>query len=218
MSIGNRLKIFADSINLSVRQLEMETGASNGTFAKAIKDSNKDIGSKWIEKIISNHPELNVVWLISGKGTMKKVSAQLSVYHEPTDESIKDATPYYNINVFAGQTFSLTETEYITGYITLPDMPPCDCAITVYGQSMEPMIANGDIILCKEVLDKSQIHFGAVYLIITNELRVVKYIRKGDNGNIMLWSQNKHHDPFEVAIAKVRKLFSVKAIVKKVGM
>jgi phage repressor protein C with HTH and peptisase S24 domain len=68
-TIPNRIKAFAETIGSSVRQIEIKTGASNGTFSKAITQ-NRDIGSNWIEKIVAAYPDLNPYWLVTGQGEM----------------------------------------------------------------------------------------------------------------------------------------------------
>ena len=68
-TIPNRIKAFADATGISIRQIEIKTGASNGTFGKAITQ-NRDIGSNWIEKIVSAYPQINAFWLVTGQGDM----------------------------------------------------------------------------------------------------------------------------------------------------
>ncbi|HEX9513650.1 MAG TPA: hypothetical protein VF939_24330 [Puia sp.] len=66
-SIVQRIKEFADAKNLSIRQIEGSIGASNGTIGKALKGGT-DIQASWLEKIVASNPDLNPVWLLTGKG------------------------------------------------------------------------------------------------------------------------------------------------------
>lgn len=68
MSITSRIKAFADAEGLSIRQLEIAIGASNGVLSKPIS-GNTDILTKWVSKIIDTYP-VNVEWLFTGRGAM----------------------------------------------------------------------------------------------------------------------------------------------------
>lgn len=54
---------------ISVRKFEQSINASNGLIRKAIAN-NTDVQSKWILEIANAYPDLNLEWLIKGKGEM----------------------------------------------------------------------------------------------------------------------------------------------------
>jgi hypothetical protein len=56
---------------LSARQFDLSIGASNGYILRMEKN-NASIGSDVIENIIKTYPQLDVVWLLTGEGTMLK--------------------------------------------------------------------------------------------------------------------------------------------------
>jgi phage repressor protein C with HTH and peptisase S24 domain len=61
------------------------------------------------------------------------------------------------------------------------------------------------------------VEFGQIYLIVTDERRMVKYVRKGSKPDkILLVSENhERFDDFEIARSKIRRLFLVKGWVNK---
>jgi transcriptional regulator with XRE-family HTH domain len=72
----DRLKQFFDNQGISIRQVEIKIGASNGVISKYIR-SGSDINSKWIEKIIYEY-NINPSWLFFGKGEMHAGEVQSS--------------------------------------------------------------------------------------------------------------------------------------------
>jgi len=61
------------------------------------------------------------------------------------------------------------------------------------------------------VFDKSIIMYGEVYLVVTDVLRTIKFIRKAKNGaNVILASANDRFDDVEIPRDKILHLFIVK--------
>lgn len=67
----DRIIQFIDSQGIIVSAFEQKISASDGMIRRAIKNKT-DIQSKWILKISDNYPNLNLEWLITGKGQMLK--------------------------------------------------------------------------------------------------------------------------------------------------
>ena len=65
----DRLMQFIQHAGLSARQFDLSIGASNG-YTLRMKKNNASIGSDVIENILRIYPQLNVVWLLTGEGTM----------------------------------------------------------------------------------------------------------------------------------------------------
>ncbi len=64
----------------------------------------------------------------------------------------------------------------------------------------------------KEVKNKAVILYGEIYLVITDDYRTVKYIRKhpGDPAKILLCSENPAFDDVEIPLDSIIKLFKVR--------
>jgi len=65
----HRLEIFINHLNISLKDFEISIEVSNGYMGKQIKRGGS-IGSNIIEKVLKAYPQLNVVWLITGKEEM----------------------------------------------------------------------------------------------------------------------------------------------------
>lgn len=66
-----RLKLFIENQGISISAFEQRISASDGMIRRAIKN-NTDIQSKWLFEMSDNFPDLNLEWLITGKGSMLK--------------------------------------------------------------------------------------------------------------------------------------------------
>ena len=87
--IVKRIGDFAHEERISIRQIENAIGSGNGTLSKAI-GSNKDVQTKWISLFIKKFPEVNPIWLLTGKGEMlnPNLSVTLNMVEEPKEELV----------------------------------------------------------------------------------------------------------------------------------
>ena len=105
--------------------------------------------------------------------------------------------------------------------IKIPNLPKCDGAIHIVGDSMYPLLKSGDIILYKQMpLELGNLLYGEMYLlsydIDGDDYIVVKYIRKSDQGEpfVTLGSENPAHAPRDIDFRRVSALALVKASVR----
>lgn len=105
--------------------------------------------------------------------------------------------------------------------IRIPNLPKCDGAIHITGDSMYPILKSGDIVLYKVMpLNIEDIHWGEPYLLSfyeddTDVAVVVKYIQKSDTkGYIKLASHNQYHAAREIAFVRVNAIAIIKASIR----
>ena len=67
--ISDRIKQFIDYKKLTINKFSDAVGTSNSYFNKLIKNET-NIGSDKIENILQAFPEINPIWLVTGKGKM----------------------------------------------------------------------------------------------------------------------------------------------------
>lgn len=70
MKTKDRLKEFVRFLNMGQNSFEKEVGIANGYLAS----KSQTISSDTIEKVTSKYPNLNLEWLLTGKGEMLKNS------------------------------------------------------------------------------------------------------------------------------------------------
>lgn len=130
--------------------------------------------------------------------------------------------PLYELDASAGLValFSDQTRQTPISHIQIPDLPPCDGAIYVRGDSMYPLLKSGDIILYKEVpIGADAILWGEMYLlsfVIDGESYIaIKYIQKADDERyVRLVSYNPHHSPKDIPADSIRALALVKANIR----
>ena len=115
--------------------------------------------------------------------------------------------------------FSSQSTQVPLDYITVPNAPKCDGALSVRGDSMYPILKAGDIVCYKIITDIENIVYGEMYLLdIDNgddQYLTVKFIKKAEvDGHVTLASENRHHANKDIPISQIRALAIVKLSIR----
>lgn len=151
--------------------------------------------------------------------TLLEVLAQRHPVAKPYNQAesvpytVGESIPYYNVDVTASAfPVFADEREEPEYFISIPAFKDCDFAVPIYGDSMYPKIKNGHIVAVKEVKNKAVILYGEIYLVITDDYRTVKYIRKhpGDTTKVLLCSENPSFDDVEIPLDSILRLFKVR--------
>lgn len=130
--------------------------------------------------------------------------------------------PPYELDATAGLTalFEGSTRQVPVNHLQIPDLPPCDGALYVRGDSMYPLLKSGDIVLYKEIpYTAGSILWGEMYLLSFTlegeEYITIKYIQRADDDRLVrLVSHNPHHSPKEIPVDSIRALALVKASVR----
>ncbi|WP_051590653.1 S24 family peptidase [Flavobacterium daejeonense] len=100
-------------------------------------------------------------------------------------------------------------------YIHVPVSVDCDIAFPTFGHSMYPEISNGDKVGYKFIKDWSFFNYGMKYLIVTEEQRMVKYLKRSTiEGNVLLTSRNEDYEDIEMPVSSIRSILQVRYICK----
>lgn len=223
--VAQRLSQYIENKGISLYAFENKLEVSRGSISKAIKE-NKSIGSNVLENILITFEDINPVWLMTGKGNMLSVP---EVYNQPDQTFLLKTDskkpiqriPLYDIEAAASIVTTFSGKQNIIDYITIPNMPSCDGALPITGDSMYPLLRSGDIVLYKVIRDLQEgIYWGEMYLVYLNDngddMTLVKYVQKSDKGEdyIRLVSQNQHHAPKDVKLKKVKAMALIKASIR----
>lgn len=127
--------------------------------------------------------------------------------------------PFYDVDVSASSVEMFGAKEIPSLYFAIPGFEDCDFGVPVFGHSMYPTFENGCIVACKIIHDKNLINFGASYLIITEDYRMIKRILKNDMPRAVLAVSDNEEmrkdgkrkfESFEIPLDKIRKLYLIK--------
>lgn len=183
------------------------------------------------ELIYTKCENINPKWLLTGEGDMFSKDSTNNV-HEPgtiyklkTDRTLKEQSiPLYDLEASAGVVELFNNKNGATkpiDYISIPNLPKCDGAIYVTGDSMYPLLKSGDIIMYKKVENSiNNIFFGEMYLISIDldgdEFVTVKYIHKSDLGDqfIKIVSQNSYHQAKDIHLSNIKAMALIKASIR----
>ena len=110
--------------------------------------------------------------------------------------------------------------QYALGQIVIPNIPACDGAIYITGDSMYPILKSGDIVGFRTITDFDAIIYGEMYLVSFlrggDEYLVVKYVNRSEvPGCIRLVSYNPHHDPMDLPLAQIKSMAIVKFSIRR---
>lgn len=235
-TIKERVVQIAEYQNESKESFFSNIGMTSANFRGKAKET--PLNSNAIENIITKYPTINLHWLITGNGEMNKDFTledlkqtndlkRLNLdkkFNLRTDNDIANQNiPLYNIEASAGlvELFQNHSDNTPIDSLHIPNLPKCDGAVFVTGDSMYPLLKSGDIVAYKQINDFStEIFWGEMYLIsvevASEEYISVKYVQKSEKGveYIKLVSQNQHHQPKDVHLDKVRAMALIKASVR----
>ena len=203
-TIKERTLEFIKHKNISVKEFENRCGLSNG-YVTAMR---KGYGADKLNNVLTEFPELNRDWLLYNEGEMLNVTEVVEV--------TEHGTPVYDLDVTCGEHSRpiVFADEHIIGHVNLPNVSPTAAIIRANGDSMEPHIHDGDWIAVREVKNMNVLYYGQVYVVITDELRLLKYLRRDEDEQhyVILRSENKNYDDIRLAKSEIRHLFIVENI------
>lgn len=219
-TIGERVRLIRKQLNLTQEQLAQRLGV--GKAALSMIETGKAGLSTRNKNILVQDFNVNPDWIETGKGRMFNAEPNYTPYTLKTDKSLPlQSVPLYSIEGTAGLVplFAEESTAKPVNFIHIPNLPKCDGAIYVVGDSMYPLLKSGDIILYKQLNDVRDVFWGDMYLLSIDidgeEYITVKYVQKSEHeGFIKLVSQNQHHADKEVEIDRIRAIALIKASIR----
>ena len=218
--MNERVKLIRKKLGMTQEQLAQRLGI--GKAALSMIETGKTRLSSRNRNIMVQELNVNPEWLETGRGEMFNAEPDLTAYMHRTDNSLPlQSVPLYSVEGTAGLVplFAEQARAKPLNYIHIPNLPKCDGAIYIVGDSMYPLLKSGDIVLNIHVHDIDNIFWGDMYLLSIDidgeEYITVKYIQKSDRpGYVKLVSQNPHHADKEVEIGRIRAIALVKASIR----
>ncbi len=157
-----------------------------------------NVSMELMYSLLDNFPDVSPLWLLLGEGDM--ILCQTETY----------GAPYYkDLPVSAGYKDALDSgMEMPSSYISLP-CRSADFFFPVSGTSMEPEINDGDIVGVKRVNRSEGIDHGSVYMIVTNDNRMIKRCYHDNNDPELIWCVSPNYPSFPIRKNDVCALFKV---------
>ncbi|GAB4039516.1 XRE family transcriptional regulator [Spirosoma jeollabukense] len=236
MTLGQKLKFLRENRKKLDKSWTMDFVASQvGVTKGAISQYENDINAPSTEVLYSlsklfdiNVEELLDLSIVSiGEVSKKRPGEMISgekaklFLSEIPEKDAELYIPYYDVEITAGkieQYFDEVD-EIPEGYVYAPQYQGC-VMCNVKGNSMYDLIYPGARLYVFHLKDIKYIDFGHIYLIVTNSLRILKYIRRHptDDTKVTLASHNPGHDSWDIEKADILNLFIVKGFENQTAM
>lgn len=213
------------TIGMSQYDFYRKTGITRGILGQS-----NGISEENISRFLAQFPEVSAEWLLTGRGPMlRTLPADAPVPSVRTTFPLRSdrrmglqSIPLYELDATAGLTalFADKNASRPVDFLQIPDLPPCDGAVYVRGDSMYPLLKSGDIVLYKEIANfAGDILWGEMYLLSftldDEEYIAIKYIQRTDDERfVRLASYNPHYSPKDIPLDSIRALALVKASVR----
>ena len=219
--MGHRLKLIRKALGLTQEQLAQRLGV--GKTALSMVETGKARLSNRNKNILVQELNVSPEWLENESGEMFNADPSLvKAFSLKTDNSLPmQSVPLYSIEGTAGLVPLFADRQSVEpiNFIHIPNLPKCDGAIYVVGDSMYPLLKSGDIVLYKQLQSIDDIFWGDMYLLSIDingeEYITVKYVQKSDkDGYLRLVSQNPHHADKDISADKIRAIALVKASIR----
>ncbi|MCO5258878.1 MAG: hypothetical protein M9916_01925 [Crocinitomicaceae bacterium] len=209
--IKSRVIQFLENKGVNKEKFFQKIGVTSANFRGNAQKT--PLNSNAIENIFTEFPEINLEWLLTGRGEMLRDKQEAS--HQPTKQGI----PLIPLDAMAGFAIGSEQVvAYSTDRYIVPEFDELkvDFLIRVKGSSMYPKYNSGDIVACKK-LALSDIFFqwNKVYVLDTEQGALIKRIRKGsDAEHITLVSDNEKYEPFELELSQLHAVALVVGVIR----
>ena len=198
-SIRDRVSEVLKYLGLNVNRARKYLGVPQRTLNRQVNEGG-NISMEIVNAILNNVPEISPAWLIAGDGPMllgdiAPKAPGLPFYDDlPLSAGLRDSFDPAN--------------EKPSAYISIPTSP-ADFYFPVSGSSMEPEFNDGDIVGVKRVDCTEGIVHGAVYMVVTNENRMIKRCYHDNNDPNLIWCVSPNYPSFPINKNDVCALFKV---------
>lgn len=209
------LKDLIDEKKLSIAEFERKIGVKSPTISKII-DRNSKISQEILYKCIIAFPELNPMWLLSGKGDMYK--SDLVGQNSAKKQNIIPLIPIEAMAGFGSGEIQVNQSDITEGYV-IPEFEDkkVQYIIRVSGSSMYPKYSNGDLLGCVPVTDMSFFQWGKAYVLDTTQGAMVKRLFPVENNNELLECRSDNSEkypPFQIPKSSVYRISIVVGVIR----
>lgn len=215
-TILDRIRFLMQRENLSQARFARRLGIDPSNVSKYLS-GRLPVSDSLINRIIIDF-NVSKDWLRDGRGVPfeKAGRARPVSVDRISYEFDGEGIPVFDIDVAAGVTeMSMAFTrENMIGKLNFPNLNPEWVVVRAKGDSMTPIINNGGYVAFLPVSDKENILWGQIYVVVMENRRVVKYVRRHENpAKIILKSANPAYDDIDIPLDEVHSLYVVERII-----
>lgn len=226
--VAERINILINDRKASVYGFSKKVGINQTNLGRKLK------GTQPVTKLdvvkICKSLGVNEKWLVSGEGDKYTSDGKNMLAYETTTQAVLEKiktgqsvsgqqnVPYYDIDFQLGFDAMYNDSPNIpTKFISVPGYDKADFWINASGNSMMPIVNNGDVVALKEVSGWDDfLPLNEMYAVVTkNDLRTIKVIRRGaDDDHFCLHAYNEDYDDQEIEKSSITRVFKVLGVLK----
>lgn len=195
----------SESVNSFAKKCEIAESTMRNYFKNRLPDAGLALR-------MADILEINLEWLISGREPKEKDATAVS--SASANVAISDQftmVPRLDVQASAGNG-SLAQSEEPIDFLAFQDSwlrerkisPRFARILTARGDSMEPTIRDGDVLLVDTSI--TSVYDNAIYIVVYNGHVLVKRVNLKRDGALTIISDNDRHPPEEVPLAEVPDL------------
>ena len=210
--IIGRIKYLMKEMGVRQVQFAERVGVDTSNLSKYL-NAHMPLSDSFLNRLVVNLG-VSKEWLMDGTDLpFGKTPAPIDVSGV---QPAAGGTPVYDVDATAGAQSGRTElfaNENIVGWVNLPNMSPNCRIVRVSGDSMAPVIMDGDFVAVREVSNPNQIYWGQIYVVQLDDFRVVKYMRRHTDPNmVVLRSENPNYDDMDVYRSDIHEMLLVQHV------
>ncbi len=215
-TVIDRIRYIMASKRLSQAGLARLLGVDSAYMSKVLS-GRLPVTEGFINKIVIDMG-VSKEWLKSGTDIpYSKPSHTTRIDAQVTPKAAcKTGIAVYDIDVTAGsaELSRMLTVDRIMGYVDMPQINPECLIVRVSGDSMKPAIPNGSFIAIRPVSATGIVFWGQIYVVVTENYRMVKYLRRHPNPDyVVLHSDNPDYDDIEMPRSDIQGLYIVETVI-----
>ena len=199
--IKQNILLYLSKKDVSAYEFYNKSGVTRGILTQ-----NNGISEDNLARFLAYAPDVNIEWLLTGKGDMLRRDQQAPLDNPTTTAGTKEGIPLIPLSAMAGAlTGERTVLEYECERYVIPAFSGADFLMPVKGNSMMPTYISGDIVACQRVpMTDMFFQWNKPYVLDTSQGAIIKRIKPGsDKQHVLIVSDNKEYDSFELSYSDI---------------
>jgi len=210
--IKQNILLYLSRKDVSAYEFYNKSGVTRGILTQ-----NNGISEDNLARFLAYAPDVNIEWLLTGKGDMLRRDQQAPLDNPTTTADQKEGIPLIPLSAMAGAlTGERTVLEYECERYVIPAFSGADFLMPVKGNSMMPTYISGDIVACQRVpMTDMFFQWNKPYVLDTSQGAIIKRIKPGsDKQHVLIVSDNKEYDSFELSYSDIYAVALVIGIIR----
>lgn len=235
--IKKRILQYLELKGISKYSFYKDSGVTRGVL-----DQDTGISEDNLAKFLSYAQDISPIWILTGKENIFVTKTPEKPYNENVGENVGEKVGFRKLQkiptnerdievreqqvpVYESVTLQSLESLFSNtlkpnSYLSLPNLPKCDGAVRMWGDTMSPELQSGDLLVYKKVKDlRNGLFLGQIYLLSVEldgeEYIMVQYVEQSDvHESVKLVSKNERYPAKDVPLDSIKALAMIKASVR----